>query len=108
MVSSPTSRTPPSSLAPCSSCPAIRTSRAAWSAESTTSTHAAAEDAFSDHHLWLPGRCPSGRCKVVGGARGQGVRPEGDVAMRKIWVVILLAPLLVVSTVAARPIYSPG
>jgi hypothetical protein len=27
--------------------------------------------------------------------------------MRKIWVVILLAPLLVVSTVAARPIYSP-
>ena len=27
--------------------------------------------------------------------------------MRKIWVVILLAPLLVVSTLAASPIYSP-
>ena len=27
--------------------------------------------------------------------------------MRKMWTVILLAPLLLVSTVAARPIYSP-
>ena len=27
--------------------------------------------------------------------------------MRKMWTVILLAPLLLVSTVAARPVYSP-
>ena len=27
--------------------------------------------------------------------------------MRKIWVVLLLAPLLLVSTVAASPLYSP-